>query len=196
MAAILCPIDTIDLIIYTLNGLPLEYSQFKTSIRTRTTPISIEEFHVLLLCEELNLESAQQSVSNFNSTALIASRRVTRTPLLSPLATIPLSVVVVPALALAHGAMVEAEVKVEETMVEVEVTHKTTPIISSVIESAVAKFAIEHDIWLLIATIIWITPSRGGIPLYNLLPWLPRSILLLNRTIMHIQAPLITLLII
>ncbi|XXG76189.1 hypothetical protein AAC387_Pa08g0598 [Persea americana] len=57
-----------------LNGLRLEYSPFKTSIRTRSTPITIEELHVLLLCEELNLESAQQLVSDFNSTVLIASK--------------------------------------------------------------------------------------------------------------------------
>ena len=50
------PIDADDLIIYTLNGLPAEYNSFKTSIRTRSSAISIEELHVLLLVEELNME--------------------------------------------------------------------------------------------------------------------------------------------
>ncbi|KAJ8628862.1 hypothetical protein MRB53_022185 [Persea americana] len=39
-----------------------------------SAPLAIEELHVLLLCEELNLESTQQSVSDFSSTALLASK--------------------------------------------------------------------------------------------------------------------------
>lgn len=74
LATVLCPVDTEELIIYTLNGMPLEYGPFKTSIRTRYALIAIEELHVLLLCEELNLESAQHSVSDFSSTALLASK--------------------------------------------------------------------------------------------------------------------------
>lgn len=56
LATVLCPVDTEDLIIYTLNGLPLKYGPFKTSIRTRSAPLAIEELHVLLLCEKFNLE--------------------------------------------------------------------------------------------------------------------------------------------
>ncbi|KAJ8636432.1 hypothetical protein MRB53_010699 [Persea americana] len=74
LAAVLCPVDEEDLIIHTLNGLPQEYAAFKTSIRTRSSPISLEELHVLLLCEELNIEESHQSVADFSSTALVASK--------------------------------------------------------------------------------------------------------------------------
>lgn len=50
LAEVSCSVDEEDLIIHTLNGLPPEYGPFKTSIRTCSHPISIEELHVLLLC--------------------------------------------------------------------------------------------------------------------------------------------------
>lgn len=56
LAAICNPVDDEDIIIYTLNGLPLNYGPFETSIRTRPAPILLKELHVLLQCEELNLE--------------------------------------------------------------------------------------------------------------------------------------------
>lgn len=70
LAVVSSPIDTEDSIFHTLNGLPREYGPFKTSIHTHSSPISIEELHVLLLCEELNLQSSQQPVTNFSTTAL------------------------------------------------------------------------------------------------------------------------------
>ena len=45
-------IDFEDLIIYTTNGLPSEYNTFRTSIYTRSTSVSFEELHVLLISEE------------------------------------------------------------------------------------------------------------------------------------------------
>lgn len=45
---------------------------FKTSIRTRS-PLTVEELHVLLLCEELSIENSQQSVADYSTTALLAS---------------------------------------------------------------------------------------------------------------------------
>lgn len=62
--AVCCPVDDEDLIIHTLNGLPSEYGPFKTSIRTCSSRITIEELHVLLLCEELNRDTPHQSVSD------------------------------------------------------------------------------------------------------------------------------------
>lgn len=73
LASASCPIDDDDLIIYTLNGLPPEYGPFKTSIRTRSNPISLEELNVLLSCEESNIDSTSQSVSDLSFTALIAT---------------------------------------------------------------------------------------------------------------------------
>lgn len=82
LASISCPIDDEDLIIYTLNGLPAEYGSFKTVIRTYANPITIEELHVLLICEEMNLESEHQSItgSDFSSTALVAFKSHTTKP--------------------------------------------------------------------------------------------------------------------
>lgn len=73
LAAVHCPVDDEDLIIHTLNGLPQEYVSFKTSIRTRSSPLTIEELHVLLLCEELSIENCQQLVTDYSTTALLAS---------------------------------------------------------------------------------------------------------------------------
>lgn len=46
--AVSSPVDVDDLVLYTLNGFPTEYNSIKTSIRTRSSTISIEELHVLL----------------------------------------------------------------------------------------------------------------------------------------------------
>lgn len=52
LAAVSSPVDDEDMILHTLNGLLQDYAAFKTSIRTRSAPITIEELHALLLCEE------------------------------------------------------------------------------------------------------------------------------------------------
>lgn len=74
LAAVSNPIDDDDLILYTLNGLPSEFGPFKTSIRTRSSPISIEELHVLLLCEELSIESTQSASTDYAATAFVSSK--------------------------------------------------------------------------------------------------------------------------
>lgn len=48
-----------DLIIYALNGLPSEFNTFRTSMRTRSQPVTFEELHDLLRSEESAL--AKQS---------------------------------------------------------------------------------------------------------------------------------------
>ncbi|KAJ8624241.1 hypothetical protein MRB53_032771 [Persea americana] len=74
LAAVLCPVDDEDLIIHTLNGLPSDYGPFKTSIRTRSSPISLEELHVLLLCKELSLESSHAAIVDYATSAFLASK--------------------------------------------------------------------------------------------------------------------------
>ncbi|KAJ8622019.1 hypothetical protein MRB53_030548 [Persea americana] len=77
------PVDDEDIIIYTLNGLPPEYGPFRTSIRTRSAPILLEELHVLLQCEELNLDITQTSSTDILTTAMVASKEANKsgTPL-------------------------------------------------------------------------------------------------------------------
>ena len=45
-----------DLVIYALNGLPREYNAFRTSMRTRSQPVSFSELHILLKSEESAIE--------------------------------------------------------------------------------------------------------------------------------------------
>ncbi|KAL0904327.1 hypothetical protein M5K25_026419 [Dendrobium thyrsiflorum] len=52
-------IDAEDILLYTLNGLPPSYKAFKTSIRTKVSPISLENLYSLLLSEEINLAAEQ-----------------------------------------------------------------------------------------------------------------------------------------
>lgn len=57
-----------------MNSLPQAYGPFKTSIRTRSSLIIIEELLVLLLCEELDLENFQDSVSDYSTSALLTAK--------------------------------------------------------------------------------------------------------------------------
>ncbi|KAL0908500.1 hypothetical protein M5K25_022997 [Dendrobium thyrsiflorum] len=50
-------IDAKDIILYTLASLPSTYQSFKTTIRTKMHPISLDDFCALLCSEELNLAS-------------------------------------------------------------------------------------------------------------------------------------------
>ncbi|PKU81067.1 5'-3' exoribonuclease 2 [Dendrobium catenatum] len=47
-------VDTEDILLYTLNGLPPSYQSFKTAIRTALHPISLDEFYSFLRSEEVN----------------------------------------------------------------------------------------------------------------------------------------------
>ncbi|KAI0511472.1 hypothetical protein KFK09_012102 [Dendrobium nobile] len=57
------PLDSEDVKMYTLNGLPLAYQPFKTAIRTQLQPINLDDFYALLWSEELNIaaENAQET---------------------------------------------------------------------------------------------------------------------------------------
>ncbi|KAL0925392.1 hypothetical protein M5K25_003718 [Dendrobium thyrsiflorum] len=48
-------IDTEDIIFYILNGLPANYQAFKSAIRIKLTPISLDDLYSLLCSEEVNL---------------------------------------------------------------------------------------------------------------------------------------------
>lgn len=73
------PISEDDLIIHTLAGLPPIYRPFQTSIRTgsRQDPVSLEELHTLLVCEELSLAD---DITADSSTTFIATRNHSQHP--------------------------------------------------------------------------------------------------------------------
>lgn len=56
-------IDSEDIILYTLNGLPSSYQSFKTVIRTTLMPISLDDFYSLLCSEEINLATKNLKIS-------------------------------------------------------------------------------------------------------------------------------------
>ncbi|KAI0522751.1 hypothetical protein KFK09_005136 [Dendrobium nobile] len=57
-------VDTKDIILYILNGLPPPYQSFKTAIRTMLTPISLDNLYALLLSEEINIASDMSRISS------------------------------------------------------------------------------------------------------------------------------------
>ncbi|KAJ8647827.1 hypothetical protein MRB53_000850 [Persea americana] len=67
------PMSEDDLIIHTVSGLPFVYRPFHTSIctRSRHDPVSLEELHTLLVCEELSLAD---DINAESSTAFAASK--------------------------------------------------------------------------------------------------------------------------
>ncbi|KAI5350538.1 PREDICTED: Retrovirus-related Pol poly from transposon [Prunus dulcis] len=67
LAAAGTPLSSATLVVHTLNGLPAEYHAFPTSIRTRSTPIVIDELHSLLLSEELALLRQNSMKSSFET---------------------------------------------------------------------------------------------------------------------------------
>ncbi|PKU86766.1 Retrovirus-related Pol polyprotein from transposon TNT 1-94 [Dendrobium catenatum] len=48
-------VDTEDIILYIMNGLPASFHAFKTAIRIMLTPISLDQLYPLLLSEEVNI---------------------------------------------------------------------------------------------------------------------------------------------
>lgn len=149
----------------------------------------------LLLCEELSLESIEQSVLDFKSIVLIASKEDDKKgSSASSFGSTSL-------FRNAHsgfgcGSHGLGRGKGGRDNGQGHGTHKTPPIINLHILSPFARSAIEPDTRLSVATTVWIYPSRVGIPLRNLQQWLPHSILPPNRIGMQIQALLIILLII
>ncbi|XP_020705161.1 uncharacterized protein LOC110116056 [Dendrobium catenatum] len=69
-------IDSEDIVLYILNGLPPSYQAFKTAIRTKRGPLSLDELYSYLLTEEINLatETSRQHSTSDPNTALYASR--------------------------------------------------------------------------------------------------------------------------
>jgi hypothetical protein len=64
LAIINSPLDDIDLVIHTLNGLGTEYREITTAIRARENPISFENLHDLLTDFETNLKRDEVSGDN------------------------------------------------------------------------------------------------------------------------------------
>ncbi|KAJ8625608.1 hypothetical protein MRB53_034138 [Persea americana] len=97
LATCRAPVIEEDLILYTLSGLPSMYRPFQTSIRTRSChdPVSLEELHTLLVCEEL---SFADKVTGDSSTAFVAKKSFVQTALQVPLLTneIPLAHLLAP----------------------------------------------------------------------------------------------------
>ncbi|PKU73263.1 Retrovirus-related Pol polyprotein from transposon TNT 1-94 [Dendrobium catenatum] len=50
-------VDTEDILMYILNGLPASYNFFKSSVRTSLLPISLETLYSLLCSEEINIQN-------------------------------------------------------------------------------------------------------------------------------------------
>ncbi|PKU85121.1 Retrovirus-related Pol polyprotein from transposon TNT 1-94 [Dendrobium catenatum] len=69
-------VDTEDVILYILNGLPTEYNPFKTAIRTSLNPISLDTLYSLLCSEEINLqhERLQEGKNQPDATAFFSAR--------------------------------------------------------------------------------------------------------------------------
>ncbi|KAI0498029.1 hypothetical protein KFK09_021270 [Dendrobium nobile] len=71
-------VDTEDIVLYILNGLPAIYNPFKTAIRTSLQPIQLDDLYSLLISEEINLQHQQlQENRTSNSTALFTNRSST-----------------------------------------------------------------------------------------------------------------------
>lgn len=65
LAAVSIDVEQEDLVIYTVNGLPTAYDMFKTSLRTRSSPVTFEELHILLRNEEKTInKNSVLDVSN------------------------------------------------------------------------------------------------------------------------------------
>ncbi|KAI0510267.1 hypothetical protein KFK09_010868 [Dendrobium nobile] len=68
-------VDTEDVILYILNGLPPSYQSFKTSIRTMLTPISLDNLYSLMLSEEVNISMDASRTTAANSNVALYSSR-------------------------------------------------------------------------------------------------------------------------
>ncbi|XP_056169907.1 uncharacterized protein LOC130138798 [Syzygium oleosum] len=70
------PLSEDDLLIHILDSLPPSYRQLCSSVRiyARTSTLSIEELHTLLICEDLSLIEDTPPAVSAQSTALVASK--------------------------------------------------------------------------------------------------------------------------
>lgn len=73
LAACGAPMSDDDMIIHILEGLPNSYRQFNSSIRicACTSLLTLEELHMLLICEEMSVAEEPSPTSNV---ALYAAR--------------------------------------------------------------------------------------------------------------------------
>lgn len=74
-----------DIILYTLNDLPMQYNEFKIVIRTKMMPISLEDLYSLLLSKEINIftDAAKDILSVQPNAALYVQKGKKTTSLLS-----------------------------------------------------------------------------------------------------------------
>ncbi|PKU87515.1 Retrovirus-related Pol polyprotein from transposon TNT 1-94 [Dendrobium catenatum] len=63
-----CNLDTEDIILHILNGLPPPYQSFKTAIRTLQTPLSLDSLYAMLVSEEIHLRQDSQRFSTVQDT--------------------------------------------------------------------------------------------------------------------------------
>ncbi|KAI0509804.1 hypothetical protein KFK09_010400 [Dendrobium nobile] len=69
-------VDTEDIVLYILNGLPSAYNSFKTAIRTSMQPIHLDDLYSLLSSEEIILQqqNLKDQIQQSESTALFSNR--------------------------------------------------------------------------------------------------------------------------
>ncbi|KAI0492718.1 hypothetical protein KFK09_026994 [Dendrobium nobile] len=68
-------VDTEDIILYILNGLPTAYNPFKTAIRTSLQPINLDDLYSLLCSEEINIKHQHlQEIQHVETTAFLSNR--------------------------------------------------------------------------------------------------------------------------
>ncbi|PKU66732.1 Retrovirus-related Pol polyprotein from transposon TNT 1-94 [Dendrobium catenatum] len=69
-------IESEDIIMYILNGLPQQYQAFKTTIRTMQSSLSLDNFYSLLISEEIHVhnDAARLSLQTDQQAALYAGR--------------------------------------------------------------------------------------------------------------------------
>ncbi|KAI0520181.1 hypothetical protein KFK09_007652 [Dendrobium nobile] len=68
IAAARSTVDTEDVIMYILNGLPSSYQSFKTSIRTMLTPLNLDQLYPLLLSEEIHVATDASRITSTDDT--------------------------------------------------------------------------------------------------------------------------------
>ncbi|PKU67628.1 Retrovirus-related Pol polyprotein from transposon TNT 1-94 [Dendrobium catenatum] len=68
-------VDTEDIVLYILNGLPASYNSFKTEIRTSLQPISLDDLYSLLSSEEINLQHQLLQESHQSETTALFSNQ-------------------------------------------------------------------------------------------------------------------------
>ncbi|KAF8397297.1 hypothetical protein HHK36_016210 [Tetracentron sinense] len=74
LAIVSVHIDDEDMLLHTLKGLSSEYNGFKSAIRTKSEPLSLEELHALLRAEEEAIEanhSLASQDSHFSAVAVV-----------------------------------------------------------------------------------------------------------------------------